>query len=261
MAEVRYHRVSPKFWSDPTVLGWDDDTRLLALYLLTCEHRTTEGLFRLPRQYVLADLEWLPERLSEPFQRLIDDGFIEYDDDARVMLIVKALAYQAPSNPNGVKSALKTVASLPPSRLYSRFYSLAEQYSERLHEALPEPLDEPFDEPLGDPLALALAPAPKTAPAEPTPADDGFDEFWSRYPRGPAGKLGGDGAKKTAQASWKRMTVGQRRLALAAIDNYSAYLNEPGSPNAAHASTWLNQERWEQWQTPAKPKHQASGWR
>lgn len=148
----RYYRVSPAFWSDPKVIAWDDDTRLLALYILTCEHRTTEGLFRLPKQYILADLEWSAEQLAEPFRRLLEDGFIEYDEAAKVMLIVKALAYQAPANPNGVKHAVAAVAKVPKTPLYARFYALAEQYSERLHEGLPEPL--------GEPPAPAPAPAP-----------------------------------------------------------------------------------------------------
>lgn len=55
---MKYNRISTKFWTDEKVLQWDNETRLLALYLLTCSHKTTEGLFRLPKQYICADLEW-----------------------------------------------------------------------------------------------------------------------------------------------------------------------------------------------------------
>lgn len=84
------------------------------------------------------------------------------------------------------------------------------------------------------------------------PADDGFDQFWQQYPRGPAGKPGGDGSRKKAHAAWKRMSQKNRDLALNAIGNYADYVKQPDAPNAAHAVTWLNQERWEQWQTPAQ---------
>ena len=47
--DFRYHKVSPRFWADEKVLRWNDDAKMLALYLLTCPHRTTEGLFRLPK--------------------------------------------------------------------------------------------------------------------------------------------------------------------------------------------------------------------
>src|SRR6266516_3278016 len=64
---MRYHRVDPRFWTDLAVLGWSDDAKLLALYLQTCPHRTTKGLFRLPKAYIQADLEWSAERLAERF--------------------------------------------------------------------------------------------------------------------------------------------------------------------------------------------------
>ena len=88
----------------------------------------------------------------------------------------------------------------------------------------------------------------------PATVDDGFDRFWQQYPRGPAGKPGGDGSRKKAHAAWKRMTAAQREAAHVAIANYAAYLRTPDAPKPAHASTWLNQERWEQWQTPARPQ-------
>ena len=88
----------------------------------------------------------------------------------------------------------------------------------------------------------------------PAPVDDGFDRFWQQYPRGPAGKPGGDGSRKKAHAAWKRMSQNSRDLAHTAVLNYAAYLRTPDAPKPAHASTWLNQERWEQWQTPARPQ-------
>ena len=248
----RYYRVSPKFWSSAERLGWDEETRLLALYILTCDHRTTEGLFRLPKQYICADMEWSAQRLAQPFQRLCNDGFIEYDDDAKVMLIVKALAYQAPSNPNGVTAALRALKMVPETRLDSRFYELSQRYSERLTEALPER----FTQPMGHPPALSPAPALSLTPkpsADAEHVDEQFEQFWQDYPRGPAGKPGGDGGKKPALQKWRRLSDEERETCLTAVKHYAEDLKRPDAPNAAHAITWLNQERWETWQEPGKP--------
>ena len=106
----RYYRVGPSFWSDPAVVALSDDGRLLALYLLTCPHRTSEGLFRLPKAYATADLQWSMERLAEPFGQLLANGFIEYDVDAQVCLIVAALKWQAPVNENVAKAAVARLA-------------------------------------------------------------------------------------------------------------------------------------------------------
>lgn len=169
MVEGRYYRLSPKFWSDPMVIGWDDDTRLLALYLLTCPHRTTEGLFRLPRLYALADLGWSTERFDEGFRRLQDDGFIEWDPAAQVVLIVKALQWQSPDNPNMVKAALRQLAMVPETPLKARFRQLAERFCERLAEGLPGG----FGEGSGDPLPQSPAPPqpPEDPPSPPAGAD------------------------------------------------------------------------------------------
>lgn len=87
-------------------------------------------------------------------------------------------------------------------------------------------------------------------------ADESFEKFWDAYPRGKAGKPGGDGPKKPARRRWDNLNRRERELALAAVGNYRKHVESPDGPHAAHATTWLNQERWEQWQTPADTQQQ-----
>lgn len=153
---TRYYRLSPKFWSDPVVQSWDDDARLLAIYILTSPHRTTEGLFRLPKQYILADLQWLPERLPEPFQQLLNDGFIEYHEPTQVLLITAAMKYQGSQNENQATHALSALDEVPESPLDQRFQQLAERFNERLAKRLPERFSKGYGNP----------PAPTPAPTQ-----------------------------------------------------------------------------------------------
>lgn len=157
-----YWRVASAFWTDEKVLGWNDDTRMLALYILTCEHRTAEGLFRLPKGYICEDLGWSTQRLREPFTRLLQDGFIEYDESVKVCLILNALEYQSPENPNQVTAACKIIEELPATPLLMRFLALAERYSEPLAERLIERFGEGLGQPLSPPPPLSppLAPPP-----------------------------------------------------------------------------------------------------
>jgi len=143
-----YFPVSPRFWTDPDMLRCSDDAKLLALYLLTGPHRRTEGLFRLPKPYICADLGWTLERLAEPFRELLGPaGFLAYDDQAQVVLIRNALKYQAPQNPNQVKAVLKHLGDLPDTPLTCEFRQLAERYCEDLAKALPKGFGEPIPEP------------------------------------------------------------------------------------------------------------------
>ena len=66
-----------------------------------------------------------------------------------------------------------------------------------------------------------------------------FDEFWMMYPR----KV----AKAAARKAWQRLTEDQQLLAAKAIDDHCQYwqVKETALDYIPHASTWLNQERWE----------------
>lgn len=176
-SQYRYHKVSPKFWSDRKVLAWDDDTRLLALYLLTCEHRTTEGLFRLPKAYIAADLGWTMERLAKPFAKLLDDGFIKYDAAVSVMLLTNALKWNPTENPNQAKAVLKSISELPETPLLSEFKQLAERFDKRLAEQLAERYGEP--------------PTPSPTPLEDDDARAREGELWSSFQQHFAQAFGG----------------------------------------------------------------------
>ncbi len=89
---------------------------------------------------------------------------------------------------------------------------------------------------------------PSSADAD---VEDSFGRFWSAYPKGKAGKPGGDGARKPTLQKWRRLKPDERQACLVAVHHYRAHVESPDGPIAAHALTWLNQERWEQWQEPA----------
>ena len=152
--DFRYHKVSPRFWTDEKVLRWNDDEKMLALYLLTCPHRTTEGLFRLPKLYMAADLGWSAERLEKPFAKLIGDGFMKYDEAVSIVLLCNALKYQKPENPNQRKGALSKLEELPATPLLWDLVELAEQYAPAFAEELIKHFGKALPEGLGKPQAL-----------------------------------------------------------------------------------------------------------
>lgn len=183
-----YYRVSPAFWMNRT---WTDDMRILGLYLLTSPHRSLEGLFWLPKQYILGDLKWSPERLSKPFGQLTADGFLKYDDAGEVALIVKALKYQKLPNPNMRTAALRRVQTVPQTRIDEPFLASCDEYCEPFAELLRERLPQRFGEP-SPVLVLNLSPSNPLADDAPAPPADppvgkitsaNFEAFWSHYPR------------------------------------------------------------------------------
>ncbi len=127
----RYFRVSVRFWTDEKARDWPDNVRLLALYLLTCSHRTLEGIFVLPLQYVVADCPWSLKWVKKSMAVLTKDGFLRYDPVTKVMLIRNALKYQCPENENVIKGAIRRILDLPQSPLLIEFLGLAKLHCNR----------------------------------------------------------------------------------------------------------------------------------
>ena len=138
MATERYFRVGPRFWTDSMVRPWDDATKLAAMYVLTCEHRITEGLFRLPLLYAAHDLDWTTERVEASFKVLANDGFMLWDRAVDVVLIVNALRWQPPAATNNRKHAVKAIRDLPQTDLLYDFMKLADRHAPEFAKELRE---------------------------------------------------------------------------------------------------------------------------
>jgi hypothetical protein len=142
----------------------------MALYLLTCPHRTTEGLFRLPLGYIVEDLGWRIQRIRKTLTTLMSKAFVEYDESASVVLIVNALRDQPPENPNQTKGAISRLENLPETPLLGRLHELAREYRPLLAESLSEAFAkrlETLSNPLTPSPSLSLPPTPPQAPPRP----------------------------------------------------------------------------------------------
>lgn len=83
-----------------------------------------------------------------------------------------------------------------------------------------------------------------------------FDQFWQHYPR----KI----AKRAAQAAFNRLTKQEQSDAVEAIEQHVAYWKLKGTEMdfICHATTWLNQGRWEDIldMTPKEVKRPSLPW-
>lgn len=134
-----YYPISPLFWADDKTRQWSDPPRLLALYLLTCEHRNLEGLYRLPKDYVRSDLKWSGSKLAGAWKQLEEDEFLSYDADAQVVFVRNAMKYQAPKSGTQITGALKALAAVPRTPLLEAFKAVAAEYAPKFREAMDTP--------------------------------------------------------------------------------------------------------------------------
>ncbi len=230
-----YWRVSPAFWGDEKVMGWSEDARFLALYLLTCPHRTAEGLFRMPIGYALSDLGWTEKRYRKAFDTLSIAHFAEYDEATQVCFIVNALDYQAPEGPKQRIGALNRLALLPETYLFARLYEQAKVFAPEFADTLPIGYRYPIEtQSIPPALTQALAQTQNTLCAP-----DGFDAFWALYPF----KVGRLAAEKAFRKALTRTTADR---IIEAMGKQAAHIRAQGERGfKKHPTTWLNEGHWD----------------
>ncbi len=108
-----YGKVYSTFWTSQTIRSMSEDSRNLAMYLLTCPHNTIAGVFRLPDGYVCDDLQWESERVSKGFAELFEKGFASRCETTKWVWVNKHLEWNPPENPNQRKSVEKVASSIP----------------------------------------------------------------------------------------------------------------------------------------------------
>ena len=154
--EGRYIRIASKFWTDEKIIELDTESKLLYLYILTCPHSNMAGYYRLPKEYIIADLKLSPEGLHKPFTKLLQEGLIKYCEKSFVILIPNYYKYNPIQNKNQAKGAAKKTCELPRNSLVEDYEkavnAYAASYAELLLKGLPKPFDKPFDKQLPERL-------------------------------------------------------------------------------------------------------------
>jgi hypothetical protein len=137
--------VERRFWSDLKVRGWasdetprGSDMTMLALYLLTNKASSLEGFYELGISAMADDLQWTPDRVSEALALLIEDDFVDYDETARIVFVVRALKNHGPMRQERIiNAAIKQLAHTQGSpRLFIRFLAAAERYKPEFAAAI-----------------------------------------------------------------------------------------------------------------------------
>lgn len=119
-----YGRVFSSIWESADFRDLTDDGRTLVLYLLTCQHGTLAGAFRMPDGYVMEDLQWGSERVLEGFRNLAEKGFALRCSVSKWVWVCKYLQWNPLENPNQRKAAAKIAEKVPKEcQWHQRFMS------------------------------------------------------------------------------------------------------------------------------------------
>jgi curved DNA-binding protein CbpA len=162
----------------------------MALYILTNSHRSSEGLYRLPKYYIAGDLSISPKEVTILLDKLIRYDFIQYDEKNSIIFIKKALKYAPARNKNHQISAVKKLDELPKTYLFQELLRTAEKYnlsfadflkkerseffknqstdaagvSNAINNGMIDGIDDAISDDIGDSLELELALAQELTP-------------------------------------------------------------------------------------------------
>jgi hypothetical protein len=115
-------------WTDPRLQSLDPTTKLVAAYSISNTHSVSEGLYRLPLDYVRADLRLTKGQIGKAFAAL-EPWHLIYDAATEVVFVVDGLKVSAPSTQKQLEGAIRLLKTLPPTALLRLFYSAAEKHA------------------------------------------------------------------------------------------------------------------------------------
>lgn len=113
-----YGVVRTSFWTSPSIMSLDDNSKVIALYLLTGPHTNLLGCFRIPLSYIAEDIDKTVSEIKKGFNVLKKEGFATYDDKTKWIYLPKYLDYNKPENVNQGKAILKILDSIPSSSVF-----------------------------------------------------------------------------------------------------------------------------------------------
>jgi hypothetical protein len=141
---ARYRKIDPRIWNDARFWVLSDAAKLIFLLLLTHPHMTALGAMRVTLAGLAAELGWLERRFRRAFGEIIRLGMVRHDEQAALIWLPNFLKYNAPENPNVVRSWQASLDLLPECGLKDALMHACRCLVERLPKGFAEGLPEPF---------------------------------------------------------------------------------------------------------------------
>ena len=113
-----FTKIDELMWKDIKFKKLSIESKLLFVYLLSCQHRNVLGLYNLPKYYIQGDILYPIERVTKGLDELSSNGFIRYDEGSETVLVKNFLKYNPLDNANQVKGAAKVLKTIPKTPLF-----------------------------------------------------------------------------------------------------------------------------------------------
>ena len=113
-----YGAIQTRFWAHEDVRKLSDQSKLLAIYLLSSSHTNMLGCFRIPVGYIAEDLKWSSEQVKQGLSDLSHINFLVLDEHTDWLFIQNFLKYHPIDNPNQGKSIVNIFEETPKDLIF-----------------------------------------------------------------------------------------------------------------------------------------------
>jgi hypothetical protein len=274
----RYRKVTSRLWDDPRISRLSDAALVLYLYMFTHPQQTALGAFRGTCAGLAEERRWTPAKLRKALEELLRAGLIVVDQNASYFGVPEFFVDNRPESPNVVKSWVSAAEYVPDCSAKSEQLRRARRicvelglpYVEAFDQGFPEASGKALQEVSGKAFQEAFGKAFQEGSREASTnkelekelepereqereldsecqhvdvleADDGFEEFWSVYPR--------KEKKREALDVWRKLrpspTLVEKIVrTVSAFKKTADWLRDRGQyiPQPAN---WLKAARWE----------------
>lgn len=107
-----FNMVSPTVWRSGRFASLSVRAKLLLLYVLTSEHQTSAGCYRLPPGYAVEDIKCTAEEFNEDMAALVTAGLAFYDAATKEVFPIGWFSHCPPTNLKHAKGAQKIISKI-----------------------------------------------------------------------------------------------------------------------------------------------------
>ena len=108
-----FNKINPSLWGSQKFKKLGRDEKLIYFYFLTCPQTNAAGCFRVPVDYMAADIRIDAEALRKGIERVTSSGLIEYDFDEETVIISQWFRFNPPANPNHALKIMGDIRRIP----------------------------------------------------------------------------------------------------------------------------------------------------
>lgn len=123
--------VNELVWREPKFNQMSMLARMSYIYLSTSPNVTEHGFFEFPKEFGKRDLGVTKKDFDSAFLELINNEFIQYDEEVDIAFIPSVVEFSKIRNPNQMKAFMKSLEVLPKTFLWSK---LKEILSKKYHK-------------------------------------------------------------------------------------------------------------------------------